>query len=115
MIPLEDMFQHDNIPKNLSPDHEPPRFKVGPTIPINVGTRAEPKTLYIGAQCTDKEKEKFMTLFREFIEVFTWSYKDLRGFDPGVIQHSIPLEERVIPVRQRQQQVNPKLDALIRK
>jgi len=56
-----------------------------------------------------------MALFREFIDVFAWSYKDLRGFDPCVIQHSIPLEEGVVPIRQRQCHVNPKLDALIRK
>jgi len=92
MILLEDMFQHEDIPKNPRPDPEPPHFKVGPTIPINVGTEAEPKMLYIGAQCTDEEKVNFTTLFREFIDVFGWSYKDLRGFDPGVIQHSILLE-----------------------
>ena len=56
-----------------------------------------------------------MALFHELIDVFAWYYKDLRGFDPGVIQHSIPLEEGAVPVRQLQRQVNPKLDALIRK
>jgi len=87
------MFRHDEVPKNLSPNPEPPHFKVGPTIPINVGSEAEPKILYIKAHCTDEEKDKFSTLFCEFIDVFAWSYKDLHGFDPGVIQHSIPLEE----------------------
>lgn len=102
LIPLEDMFQQDDIPKSLSLDPEPPHFKMAPTIPINIGTEAEPKMLYIGAQCTDEEKEKFTALFHEFIDVFTWSYKDLCGFDPGFIQHSIPLEEGVVPVRQCQ-------------
>lgn len=115
LIPLEDMFRQDDVPKNPSPDPKPPRFKMGPTLPINIGTEAEPKTLYITTQCTDEEKEKFTALFHEFIDVFAWSYKDLHGFDLGVIQHSIPLEEGVVPVRQRQHQVNPKLDALIRK
>lgn len=45
LIPIENMFRHDNILKDPSPDPEPPRFKVGPMIRINVGTEAEPKTL----------------------------------------------------------------------
>jgi hypothetical protein len=48
-----------------------------------------------------KKKKKFMELFREFKDVFSWSYEDLRGFDPNVIQHAIPIKEEAKPVRQR--------------
>lgn len=54
-----------------------------------------------------------MALFHEFIYIFAWSYKDLRGWDLGVIKHSIPLGEGALLVKQRQHQFNPKLDALI--
>ena len=75
LILLQDMFRHSDVPKHLSPDPEPPR--VGPTIHFSVGIEVEPKTLYIGGKCT--------ALLREFIDVFAWSYKDLRVFDPDVI------------------------------
>lgn len=105
------MFRHKDIPKNMSVDLEPPQYKVIMTIPINIDTEDDPKMLYIGAQCTEQEKEKFTTIFREFIDLFVWSYKDLYNFNPGVIQHSIPLEEGVMPDRNRQRQVNPILKA----
>jgi len=47
LIPLEDMFRHDDVPKNTSLDPEPPSYKVFLTIVVNVDTEAEPKTLYI--------------------------------------------------------------------
>lgn len=39
----------------------------------------------------------------------------MRGLDPGIIKHSIPLEEGAKPVRKRKRLVNPNLDAVIRK
>jgi hypothetical protein len=32
-----------------------------------------------------------------FQDVFTWSYEDLRGFDPGFTQHAIPIKEGMKP------------------
>jgi len=52
-------------------------------------------------------------LFKEFRDVFAWSYADLRGFDPGVIQHAIPIKEDFHPIRQRQRPMNPALEATI--
>jgi hypothetical protein len=60
---------------------------------MNIGTQETPKILKIGAQCSEEEKKKFMDLFHEFIDVFSWSYEDLRGFDPSVIQHAILIKE----------------------
>jgi hypothetical protein len=56
-----------------------------------------------------------MELFREFKDVFAWSYEDLRGFDPNVIQHVIPIKEEAKSVRKRKRPINPALEATIRK
>jgi hypothetical protein len=54
-----------------------------------------------------------MDLFREFRDVFAWSYECLHGFDPSVIQHTIYIKEEAKPVRQRP--INLTLEATIRK
>jgi hypothetical protein len=82
---------------------------------MNIGTQEDPKILKIGAQCSEQEKQKFMDLFHEFCDVFAWSYNDLHGFDPSVIQHAIPIKEDARPVRQRQRPINHALEATIRK
>jgi hypothetical protein len=72
----------------------------------------DPNFFKNGAQCSEEEKKKFMDLFDEFCDVFAWYYVDLRGFDPSIIQHVIPIKEYSKHVRQRQRPVNPALEAL---
>jgi hypothetical protein len=88
---------------------------VGETISLNIGTPDSPKNVNIGAQCIDEEKLKFTELLHEFQDVFTWSYEDLRGFDPSLIHHAIPINEGIKPVRQKQRPIKPTLEATIRK
>jgi hypothetical protein len=57
---------------------------------------------------------KFAKLLGEFQDVFAWYYEDLCGFDPGLIQHAIPIKEGIKPGRQKQIPVNPALEATIR-
>ena len=65
--------------------------------------------LKIGAQCSDEEKMKFAKLLGEFQDVFAWSYEDLRGFDPALIKHAIPIKEGIKPVRKKQIPINLEL------
>jgi hypothetical protein len=88
---------------------------VGETISLNIGTPESPKNVKIGAQCSDEERLKFSRLLGEIQDVFSWSYEDLRGFDPALIQHAIPIKEGIKPVRQKQRPINPALEATIRK
>jgi hypothetical protein len=74
-----------------------------------------PKNVKIGAQCYDEEKLKFIDLLGEFQDVFAWSYEDLHGFYPALIQHTIPIKEGIKPVRKKQIPINPALEATIRK
>jgi hypothetical protein len=56
-----------------------------------------------------------MDLFREFKDVFAWSYEDIHGFDPSLIKHSIPIKEGIKPVRKKQIPINLALEDTIRK
>jgi hypothetical protein len=58
---------------------------------------------------------KFSKLLSELQDVFSWSYEDIRGFDPALIQHSIPIKEGIKPVRKKQRPINPTLEETIRK
>ena len=58
---------------------------MGETISLNIEMHESPKNVKIGAQCSDEENMKFAKFLGEFQDVFSWSYEDLRGFDPGLI------------------------------
>ncbi|KAH9321952.1 hypothetical protein KI387_016591, partial [Taxus chinensis] len=43
------------------------------------------------------------------------SYEDLKGFNPKLAQHTIELDPSTKPIRQKQMQVNPFMEPLMRK
>jgi hypothetical protein len=115
LTPLESSFSSSDVGNKETRMEEESKRKVGDTIFLNIGTPESPKIIKLGAQCSDEVKEKFTELIREFQYVFAWPYKDLRDFDPALIQHTIPIKERVKLVRQKQIPINPALEATIRK
>jgi hypothetical protein len=96
-------------------NEEESKRKVGDTISLKLGTSESPKMVKLGAQCSDEEKVKFTELLGEFQDVFSWSYEDIRGFDPALMRHSIPIKEGIKSVRKKQRPINPTLEATIRK
>jgi hypothetical protein len=52
---------------------------------------------------------------KDFLDVFAWSYDDLKVYDTKVIQYVIPLKEDQKPFKQKLRQINPLLFSLIQK
>jgi hypothetical protein len=74
----------------------------GPTYPVHVPPadwkevniaplEKEPKIIKMGTQLTDEEIVAYTKLFWEFREVLAWSYLDLKGIPPDIIEHRIHL------------------------
>jgi predicted transcriptional regulator len=55
-----------------------------------------------------KEKTKeLQMLLKEFKDVFAWTYKDLKGIPPNLIQHIIELDTSIPPTHQAKYRLNP--------
>eukprot|EP00253_Pinus_taeda_P034932 PITA_34932 len=61
------------------------------------------------------KKLKYIKLFKEFQDIFSWSYEDLKSYDTSIIQHTIPLKENQKPFKQKLRRINPVLLPLIEK
>ena len=89
------MFDLDNKfrkPTNVKTHSSSLQFEL-----INLGTEAEPKYMNLGKCCLPREKSKFMSLLRQYKDVFAWTYKDLKTYDTIIIQHVIPIKVGVKP------------------
>jgi hypothetical protein len=42
---------------------------------------------------TKEKRVEYTELLREFVDVFAWTYEDLKTYDTSVIEHKIPLRE----------------------
>jgi hypothetical protein len=115
LTPLESSFSSSDVGNKEKQKEEESKRKVGGTISLKIGTPKAPKNVKIGAQCSDEEKMKFAKLLGEFQDAFSWSYEDICGFDPSLIQYVIPIKEGIKLVRKKQRPINPALEATIRK
>jgi hypothetical protein len=53
-------------------------------------------------------------LFKEYIDVFSWTYDDLKPYDKTIFQHIIPLKEGEKLVKKKIRIMNPKMKPLVK-
>ena len=74
---------------------------------VNLGTNDEPKMVQIGNTLNSSEKVVLVTLLKEFKEVFAWPYKNMPGIDTDIVQHCIPRNPIVKPIKQKLRRMKP--------
>ena len=52
------------------------------------------------------KKQEYIALFKELIDVFAWSYEDLKAYDTSIIHHKIPIKEDLKPFKQKLCRIN---------
>ena len=82
---------------------------------INLGTQDNPQNINLGKGCSEQERSAFIKLFKEFKDVFSWTYEDLKAFDPNIIQHVIPMKPQTQPSQQKMRKMHPKLEPTVKK
>ena len=80
---------------------------ISPTISVNISRDPNViENVFIGAECSLEEIQIYTDLFKEFRTVFAWSYEEMPGIDPSIVQHEIKTYENAKPVRQKLHLVN---------
>ena len=72
-----------------------------------MGTLENPKDVKIGLTLSSEEQEELTKLLKEFPELFAWSYEDMPGIDPDIVQHRISTLPKVRPVKQKLRRMKP--------
>lgn len=72
------------------------------------------ENIQIGANFNLEEIARFTSLFKEFRDVFAWSYDEIPSIDPSIFEHEIKFYGNAKPVRQRLQPVHPRKVAAIK-
>lgn len=110
LIPLEKLFDQNDVAKNpkmKSDDEEVETY--------NLGTTENPKNVKLSKFLSLEEKQKYLYLMKKYIDIFSWSYVDLKSYDPNVIQHTIPIKENEKPFKDKLRRINPLLFPLVGK
>jgi hypothetical protein len=82
---------------------------IAETIPINISQNpGVVENVFVGADCSPEEIQIYMDVFKEFCDVFAWSYEEIPGIDLKIVEHEIATYPDAKPVRQKIHPVNPK-------
>jgi hypothetical protein len=62
------------------------------TIPINISQNpGVMENVFVGADFSPEEIQIYTDLFKEFHDVFSWSYEAIPDIDPQSVNHGLPL------------------------
>ena len=88
---------------------EPSRLVQDPTEDVNIGSEDDPKILKIGSSLSSDEKERLVYFLKQHQEVFAWTYEDMPGLDPKLVEHRLVLKPDCKPIKQKLRKMDPRV------
>nr|GMD88269.1 uncharacterized protein LOC109150426 [Ipomoea batatas] len=79
----------------------------------NKGTPKNPQSIFISTLLSDEDEETYITLLKEYIDVFALTYKEMTGLDPKVVVHRLEVKKGCHPIKQAQRHFRLELIPLI--
>ena len=68
----------------------------------------------VGANLEPSIKERLIKLLHDYVEIFSWSYEDMPGFDTNSMVHRLPTREDCPPVKQKVCRMRPDMSEKIK-
>ena len=88
LFPLEILFDGNDVPVKGKVSNEDVD-----TTECNIGSQEEPRFIKLSSSLTSEQRAEYTELLREFANVFSWTYEDLKTYDTSFIEHKISLKE----------------------
>jgi ribonuclease HI len=110
LVPLEIFFDGNDVEvkfRGSVDDDEVSKY--------NIGTEKDPKFDKLSSILSREQRAEYPKMLKEFVDVFSWTYEDLRTYETSIIEHKIPLKEESKPFRQKLRQINPILLPIMEK
>ena len=106
---LSEIFGHSIVPLDTHGIYVERSMEIiSPTISIDIShTPGKIENINIGADCSLEEILIYTNLFKEFRDVFTWSYEEMPGIDPRIVEHEIRTYLDAKPIWKHLRAVNP--------
>ena len=73
---------------------------------INLGSEEDSKEVKIGALLHPDMKSRLIELLKEYMDIFSWSYKDMPCLDTDIVEHHFPLKPECPQIKQKLQRTD---------
>ena len=75
---------------------------------IDFGTPNQPREIRIGSSLSLDKRSRLIDLLRSYLDLFAWSYEDMRGLDSSIVQHHMPILPHARSVKQKFRRLHPR-------
>jgi hypothetical protein len=110
LVPLERLFDSHDVSREDAIKNQEEEV-----MNCNIGTVENPKIVKLSKALPPEQKDRYVSLTKNFADIFSWSYEYLNTFDTYIIQHKIPLKDGSKTFRQKIRKFNPMLMSIIEK
>jgi hypothetical protein len=110
LVPLEILFDHNDFSRKVVIQTEETDV-----VDCDISSDSNPKMVKISRKIPEKLRDTYVNLMKQYLDVFSWSYEDLKVFDIEIMQHKIPLKPGTKPFKQKSRQFNSLLFPIIEK
>jgi hypothetical protein len=94
IVPLERLFDRNDVAVNIKGSTENAEVNE-----CNLGIEEDPRYLKLSSNLSNEQRDEYAKLLKEFDDVFSLKYEDLRTYNTNIIEHKIPLKEETKPFR----------------
>jgi hypothetical protein len=94
LVPLERLFDTNDMAVKVKGSTDD-----ADVTQCNICTEKDPKFVKLSRNLLREQRDEYAELLKEFANVFSWTYEDLRTYDTSVIEHKIQLKEEAKPFR----------------
>ena len=88
---------------------EPTSTVEEPTKEINLGTKDDLQTIIINLNLDLEEECALIKVLKEYKDAFAWTYEDMPGLDPTLVEHRLPIKPGAKAVKQKLRRLHPKM------
>ncbi len=81
---------------------------------INLGSKENLQHVKFSVDLELVVSHQLIELLKEFKDIFAWTYKDLKGIPPNVVQHWIELDTLIPPAHQARYWLNPNYATIVK-
>lgn len=94
IVPLERLFNSNDVVVDLGKIFQDEHIQ-----DQNIGTRENSRLVKLYVGLPPNFQERYIKLFKNYVDVFAWSYEGLKTYDVNIIQYKIPLKEGLNPTK----------------
>ena len=81
---------------------------------VNLGVGEEKKEVKFHIGMTTPIRDELVALLRDYQDIFAWSYQDMPGLSPNIVQHRLPLNPGYTLVKQKLRRMKPEMSLKIK-